>query len=269
MIDSSGALAILAAIANPFELTTSQWFIGWLGRFAAVSIFDLALERFTKTIWPLMPSRLAGMSSGHKINSIDRVCLLTNTLIELVFLYQIAHLVAVDPKGLLGRGIESLRLTNTIFGAFCLFILDDLLYNLAHRFLHWRPIYPYIHKIHHRQFLPERGYWDAAIEHPVEQIIGLGVFWVSMRTVVATTGLHLVGFIFATAFYSFFNIVNHMPYDTQFRFLGFEYSTRAHEMHHRIPQCNFSKSCMHWDWMLGTFREYAIPKSKEQILKQQ
>jgi sterol desaturase/sphingolipid hydroxylase (fatty acid hydroxylase superfamily) len=150
---------------------------------------------------------------------------------------------------------------NTLVASVLLFVLDDFLYNLAHRFMHWRPVYPWIHKIHHRQYLPERGYWDAAIEHPIEQIVGLGVFWIALDVVFRVTGMHLTGFLFSFLFYSFFNIVNHMPYDTQFMFLGFTYSTRAHEMHHRYPNCNFSKSCMLWDKLLGTYRPYhAIEK---------
>lgn len=32
--------------------------------------------------------------------------------------------------------------------AFCM-ICEDFAFHLTHRFLHWRVIYPYIHKIHH------------------------------------------------------------------------------------------------------------------------
>jgi hypothetical protein len=31
-------------------------------------------------------------------------------------------------------------------------------------------VYPYVHKHHHRQILPKRGYLDAGNEHPIEQV---------------------------------------------------------------------------------------------------
>ena len=270
---------VLKDIANPFEFTIQQWFIGYLIRFFAVSVFDHVLEFAVKRSG-LMPSRLAGMNSNFKPNNIDRVCLASNSFIEVVFVYNVLYVVLKSVryvhlltllsfkiqfnkhKHSLERSMDELDLVNTLVASVLLFGLDDLLYNLAHRFMHWRPIYPWIHKIHHRQYLPERGYWDAAIEHPVEQLIGLGVFWVALEVVFRVTGMHLAGFLFSFLFYSFFNIVNHMPYDTQFMFLGFTYSTRAHEMHHRYPNCNYSKSCMLWDKLLGTYRPYQADSKK-------
>ena len=49
---------------------------------------------------------------------------------------------------------------------------------------------------------------------------------------------------------------NHTGYDVQVRFLGIEYSVRAHEMHHRKPDTNFAQYVMFWDRLMGTFRPY-------------
>lgn len=39
-----------------------------------------------------------------------------------------------------------LKLAATI--TFCMFC-EDFCFHFSHRFLHWKPIYPYIHKMHH------------------------------------------------------------------------------------------------------------------------
>lgn len=257
----------LKETTNPLDLSASQWLGGWALRFGAVFVYDLLLEGVTKRCFKKMPSRLAGMASGVEVRTFDKMMLGMNSFIEVMFIYNLLWVLFLSPD--LTYGTTTLGVLNTVVASFALFVIDDLLYNLAHRFLHWRPIYPYIHKIHHRQYLPIRGYVDAAIEHPIEQVIGLGIFWISLRAVIWTTGMHISAFLFSFLFYSFFNVVNHLPYDVQFQFLGFQYSTRAHEMHHRFPGCNFSKSCMYWDHIFGTFKPYSIPKSREEMLKAQ
>ena len=56
---------------------------------------------------------------------------------------------------------------------FLIFALDDLIYAPTHRFMHWGPVYWIIHKHHHKQKFPVRGYFDAANETPIEQLLGL------------------------------------------------------------------------------------------------
>jgi len=246
----------LAETVNPLNLSGGTWAAGWIMRFFAVAVFDWILEYgVVKRVWNLMPSRLAGMKSNLRVRLLDRLCLLSNSIIEMVFIYNVLWVFLGSSELLWGW--STFTLANSVGASVALFFTDDLIYNLAHRFMHWRPVYPYIHKIHHRQYLPERGYWDAAVEHPIEQVIGLGVFWTSLKSVMYLFGgMHVVGFAVSFFFYSFFNIVNHMPYDCSFRFLGFTYETRDHETHHRFPNYNFSKSCMFWDRLLGTYREY-------------
>merc|ERR1712071_112713 len=34
------------------------------------------------------------------------------------------------------------------------------------------------------------------------------------------------------------------------------YDTKAHDVHHRIPQSNYGQYIMLWDWIFGTYRPY-------------
>jgi sterol desaturase/sphingolipid hydroxylase (fatty acid hydroxylase superfamily) len=122
--------------------------------------------------------------------------------------------------------------------------------------MHYDFIYAYIHKHHHRQSLPKRGYWDAGNEHPIEQIIGTSLFYFTIHIVSYFIPLH-IGLI-ATHFvlYAALAFLNHTPYDISFNWLGFKYQVRDHSMHHRHPKCNMAQYFMWWDMLAGTYREY-------------
>ena len=50
-----------------------------------------------------------------------------------------------------------LGLLNTAPSLYLIFAVDDLFYAPIHKVMHWKVLYPYIHKHHHRQSLPVRG----------------------------------------------------------------------------------------------------------------
>jgi sterol desaturase/sphingolipid hydroxylase (fatty acid hydroxylase superfamily) len=52
---------------------------------------------------------------------------------------------------------------------FCM-LCEDFFFHLSHRFLHWRVIYPYIHKLHHT-YQTTVGI-AAEYSHPIEFILG-------------------------------------------------------------------------------------------------
>jgi sterol desaturase/sphingolipid hydroxylase (fatty acid hydroxylase superfamily) len=150
--------------------------------------------------------------------------------------------------------LAELSLANSCAAVFLLFTLDDMLYAPTHRLMHWRPLYKYVHKHHHRQNMPVRGYFDAANEHPVEQLVGLTIVWVTIHAVHALAGLHALALLVFFAFYAAFAMLNHTEFDVQASWIG--YSVRAHEMHHRIPNCNFAQTVMVWDSLMGTRKPY-------------
>lgn len=151
---------------------------------------------------------------------------------------------------------------NTIVASVFLVLIDDAIYAPAHRFLHWKPIYPLVHKHHHRQKFPERGYLDAGNEHPIEQVIGLSIIYGSIVITTNIIGIHVLSLAVTFIFYAFVNVVNHTSYDIKLKYMGFgfEYTVGAHEMHHRFFDCNYGKSCMWFDMLMGTYEPYAKQK---------
>jgi len=67
--------------------------------------------------------------------------------------------------------LESLPGSGTLMGtlAFCM-ICEDVTFHFVHRFMHWRVIYPYFHKVHHT-YQTTIGI-AAEYSHPVDFILG-------------------------------------------------------------------------------------------------
>merc|ERR1719316_2659830 len=72
---------------------------------------------------------------------------------------------------------------------------------------------------------------------------------------------------FLFVIWSVFNILNHFDYDSPMHVpVLFPSGPRDHQMHHRIPTCNYCKLTMFWDRVFGTYLPYAeiaeAPKSE-------
>jgi len=150
----------------------------------------------------------------------------------------------------------AVSLLNVPAALWLILVVDDMLYAPTHRFMHWPPVYRYVHKHHHRNTFPARGYIDGANEHPVEQMTALTLHWIALHVVAHTVGLHIIAVGLHLGVKALGACFNHTGYDLQFSVLGIDYSVRAHEMHHRKPNTNFAQYVMFWDRCMGTFKPY-------------
>ena len=150
---------------------------------------------------------------------------------------------------------ENCTILNTLLPLPILFILYDMMYQPFHRLLHWPPLYPYIHKHHHKQMVPTRGNDDAINVHPIEFISGEYLHIISIMLyckyfgaifIGAIVAFMLIGGTIATLNHTRFNIL--IP-----GLIGVAY----HDIHHSVApfEINFSQYSMIWDRIYGTFRE--------------
>ena len=190
----------------------------------------------------------------HRINVLDVAYLAINSTIEFVFAEQIGRLLWESP--LIVRAPTGLGLFNGPLALWLLLVVDDMMYAPLHRFMHHHRVYAYVHKHHHRNTFPARGYIDAANEHPVEQIAALTLHWIAVHIVAFTSGLHVAAVGAHFGFKALGACFNHTGYDLTFNFLGIDYSVRAHETHHRKPNTNYAQYVMFWDRLMGTFKPY-------------
>lgn len=223
-------------------------------KFLAEEVLNFALDRTLGWLqFPQLPGRdKEGAHKGlERLEFRDYTYLFLNQFVEMVF---VLHLLQ---KAWTSMPLwpEQATVSNTVGAIYATFLIDDFIYYFAHRIMHVPWVYPWIHKHHHRQPLPFRGYLDAANEHPLEQVVGLGCVWVTMWLVEQTMGFHAIAAVGFFAVYASLAMLNHLPYDVKFGLWGLRYNVKAHESHHRLLRCNYAQNTMLWDWAFGTWKE--------------
>lgn len=154
---------------------------------------------------------------------------------------------------------EDISMRTTLLPLPVFFLVFDFFYTSMHWALHVKSVYGWIHKHHHVQKAPSRANNDAVNVHPVEfflgeynhlwtlylccQHFGLQVHAISPLLFLAVGGL-LAGW-------------NHTRFDIEYSLFGITiFDSKAHDVHHRIPQSNYGQYTMFWDKVFGTYRPY-------------
>lgn len=234
----------------------------WIGLvvFKSISVFFLEFPLLAlckglgvKKLASRDPPVIKGL---ERLTPKDYLFLACNQVVEAIALQHFAQFALDDKKVM--RAPEQLSLGSTICAIYLTVLVSDFIYYWAHRAMHLPALYPYIHKHHHRQCLPHRGYLDAANEHPLEQVIGLSTLMVAFHMVndLSPWGLHAYAIGILFIIYGSLAFLNHTEYDVNLGPLFLYYSVSAHETHHRFGKTNYAQQIMLWDKLFGTFKEY-------------
>jgi len=140
-----------------------------------------------------------------------------------------------------------------------LFIVYDFFYTILHGFLHVKSIYPLIHKHHHHQKAPSRATDDAVNVHPVEFTLGeynhLWTIFLCCR--IMNLRIHIIAALLFLATGGVLAGLNHTRFDLSLCLFGLTiFDSKAHDVHHRIPQSNYGQYTMFWDNIFGSHRPY-------------
>lgn len=260
--DPQHVLERAVGFVNPGQLQAQHWFGLLLVKCLGLALLDFLIDWVVRTF--VKPKKLPFRVNYPKVKglaaleAIDFTYLSINQVVEYVFISNVFFYMFTSPT--ISRQWSEMTVLNTLPALFLLFAIDDFFYALYHRAMHLPFLYQYIHKHHHRQILPKRGYIDAGNEHPLEQVGAQFLLWYTIKIVERITGIHVTAMFVHFILYAVFALLNHTSYDVQFNFLGFEYTVRAHEMHHRLPDCNMAQYFMGWDRLMGTYREYSDGK---------
>jgi sterol desaturase/sphingolipid hydroxylase (fatty acid hydroxylase superfamily) len=247
---------------NPWNLSRFQWMLGGLAIRGAINFYDHLVVFAVDSIFnqKFLPTRTTGKPVRYVDLDMQSIIFLSiNAVHEWIFVQRLCHYIWFSPD--VSLEIEDIGLLNTVGALVVMFIVLDLCYAPCHHILHMSAIYPLIHKHHHRQHFPTRGYLDAGNEHPIEHVIGVLCTWASVLSAAHIVNAH------AVVIFLFFNIhaalamLNHSPYDVEF--LG--YSVANHEMHHRKFTINYAQYCMWYDHIMKTYARYEGPMIKKQI----
>ena len=151
---------------------------------------------------------------------------------------------------------SELSTVNTAVAMVLLFIVYDFFYTLLHGMLHIKGIYAYIHKHHHHQKAPSRANVDAINVHPIEFFLGeYNHLWALYLTSTYLVPVHVITAILFLAVGGFLAGLNHTRHDVVWRLGGITlFDSKAHDVHHRIPQSNYGQYIMLWDHIFGFYR---------------
>ena len=153
----------------------------------------------------------------------------------------------------------TLALTITFF-----MLTEDFCFYWTHRLLHWRVIYPYIHKIHHSHSTTIGI--AAEYAHPIEFILG-NMLPTSLGPALLGPKVHMLT-VFAWYIIRFGETLDgHCGYEfswSPFRLIPFSGSAEYHDFHHAVNVGNFGSFFSIWDSVFGTNKAfYEAQKERE------
>jgi len=117
-----------------------------------------------------------------------------------------------------------------------------------HRAIHWRPLYPRIHFLHHKNVNP--GPWSGLAMHPLEHILYFSV--VLIHWVVPS---HPVHFLFNSQHTALTPAGGHHGFEGPILRGRLPTGSYFHYLHHRYFVCNFGESTLPLDKLFGTFHD--------------
>ena len=231
---------------SPLVLLLFGCFI--LFAFECLNLITLHTQRWIKT--SLIPVRGKHLD---ELSDTDKLFIGLNKLATPPFAY--LYLRYALQNSSIPLSTSEMTLLNTIAPLPVLFITYDLFYTILHGILHIPKIYSYIHKHHHHQKAPSRANVDAVNVHPMEFFLGEYNHWLALHLVSQIImEVHFVASVLFLGIGAILTGWNHTRFDVSF--LGGMYDSKAHDVHHRIPQSNYGQYSMFWDHVFGTFRRY-------------
>lgn len=141
--------------------------------------------------------------------------------------------------------------------------VNDALFYWAHRFMHLKWVFPYIHLEHHKSSVPTP--FDFLTFHPGEAIIhGMTYF-----LLIIIVPIHPIMFALFHLYNLILNVAAHSGYELMPEKLrrhwlfNWQNTTTNHDTHHKKFNCNYGNYFIIWDMLMNTLEG----KSKKAIEK--
>lgn len=105
--------------------------------------------------------------------------------------------------------------------------------------------------------LSSRANIDAINVHPLEFFLGEYNHMWSMFLCcrIFNLQIHILATLLFLVIGGALAGLNHTRFDIEINFFGIHiFDSKAHDVHHRIPQSNYGQYSMFWDYVFGTYR---------------
>lgn len=133
-----------------------------------------------------------------------------------------------------------------------LILAHDTYFYWTHRLMHWKPLFPLVHRIHHLSHTPTP--WAAFSFHPIEAVIEAGLFPIFILFVPTHPLAALVWLTYMTVM----NVLGHCGHEilpggfTRNALTKWHNTAVHHDMHHHHVHCNYGLYYNLWDRLMGT-----------------
>jgi sterol desaturase/sphingolipid hydroxylase (fatty acid hydroxylase superfamily) len=117
-----------------------------------------------------------------------------------------------------------------------------------HRAIHWKPLYKYVHYLHHKNVQPAP--WSGLSMHPVEHLLyfsRLLIHWVVPS--------HPIHFLFQSQDAGAGPANSHLGFEGPVLNGKLPVGSYFHYLHHRYFECNYGDVALPFDRLFGTFRD--------------
>lgn len=118
----------------------------------------------------------------------------------------------------------------------------------VHRLIHWKPLYKYVHYLHHKNVNP--GPWSGLAMHPVEHLIYFTS--VLIHWVIPSHPIHL---LFNSQHAGLTPAAGHHGFEGPLLNGKLPTGDYFHYLHHRYFECNYGIATLPLDKLFGTFRD--------------
>lgn len=149
---------------------------------------------------------------------------------------------------------------NTVVAFIIVFSLSDLVYYTGHRIVHRFPaLYEFVHKHHHGESHPIRGWIDTCNAHPTDFFYtGFSTSPMSTLWIMPAGSVHIATIAAMMYVNMFVGAFGHCRLDFN---LGF-FNSRFHAGHHAMFKYNYAQNIELWDRLFGTFYYKDLPGIK-------
>jgi sterol desaturase/sphingolipid hydroxylase (fatty acid hydroxylase superfamily) len=133
---------------------------------------------------------------------------------------------------------------------------EDFMYHFCHKFLHWGPVYTYVHKQHH-SYLTTIGLAGEYC-HPIEYAIA-GFLPSTLAAILLGKRMHFSSVLIWSAVKTIETVESHSGYWfswSPYRLVPLVIQTSYHDYHHTHNVGCYSSTLSFWDTVFGNNREY-------------
>jgi Delta7-sterol 5-desaturase len=133
-----------------------------------------------------------------------------------------------------------------------LIVAHDTYFYWTHRLMHWKPLFPLVHRIHHLSHAPTP--WAAFAFHPIEAVIQAAIFPLFILVVPVHPLAALIWLFYMTVM----NVLGHCGFEilpsgfTRHPLTRWHNTAVHHDLHHHAVHCNYGLYYNIWDRLLGT-----------------